>query len=887
MKKIITFFKATTLLLLLVNASEVIAQISCSLKMAPSSRTFEYLTSGTNVPDIETDEGTKTGIPIGFTFKTGTCANPKSYTTVQVSSNGWLKFTGSATVGAVPKAAPAASGAPSTVWPAYAPFWGDLSGDAGTATYLTELLPSGLKVFTMEWKNYKFDKTATSPVLSFQIKLYEGSNIFEYCYKKESGTPVIGGSIKGMIAVIDKLPPPLSIAACYDYFIFSDVSASPVLNRTGSYGQNLDDVPASNQVYQFYNTCCGKPQAGIIDQPDSVCQASPFVAKLSGATPSPFAVYGVSYLWQSAPAATGPWTDVGVKGTATTKSFAGVFGVDTFLRVVVFCDSSGLTDTTPIKQIKLISLPYNCYCYSASTADVNNNGVNIGNMKLITAGKDTLINNGNATPAFLNKTFFRNYTLFTGLRPIKSINRDTSYKLVVSGITKDSFAFAASGVALYIDYNNDGVYSAATELASFQVISGTSSSFTTNFTVPSFAVLDTVGMRLIMKKGATTSADVPPCGGYAEGETEDYLISINNPNCPGPISAGTTYIADTSMCYGYQTTVYNSTHGRNLSLFDWDWEYSLDNVIWATVAGGKFMDTIQPVVRQSTYYRLRTVCYLSNDTIYSNKVFIKLKQPYKCYCFSIANVGGMAMDSSDISTFTIDKFVSNSGGPHLNNPRATRMRTDFTDLPAIELWAETSYPIAVYHTLRTKIHADARITVFMDLNHNLKYDGASEIIWSTTTSASNFYPHATITIPRYVVPDVETGMRVVLTNNMGVNNPSDLGCDAFESGEIEDYLVILRRYPTSIDKFANIDNLQIYPNPNNGQFVVSFKAQKAISEASVTVTNITGQKVYSENYTNVSNTFMKNINLGVQASGVYFITVVADGQKIVNKLIVQ
>jgi hypothetical protein len=45
--------------------------------------------------------------------------------------------------------------------------------------------------------------------------------------------------------------------------------------------------------------------------------------------------------------------------------------------------------------------------------------------------------------------------------------------------------------------------------------------------------------------------------------------------------------------------------------------------------------------------------------------------------------------------------------------------------------------------------------------------------------------------------------------------------------------------------------------------------------------------VYAEQYTNISSAFNKNINLGAQPAGVYFITLVADGQKQVNKLIVR
>jgi hypothetical protein len=885
MKKIFTFFKATTLLLSLLFTLNVSAQdrLACGLNLNVFSRPFEFLSDGTRVTDIESSCGNKTGIPLGFTFKYGACGFKSSYTTVQVSSAGWIKF-GAAVPGC--RNDPAA-GYP--IFPGLWPFYGKtMNGTGGTATYYTELLSTGLKVFTMEWKDWSWDSlTAGSQKMSVQVKLYEGSDIIEYCYKNGTST-VTAGSTPYMIGLGVTAPTGIVTWPCtpgYDYSIInaSTVPSAPVLNKSGAYGPAVTSRPKDEDVYQFYQECCGKPTAGVVSQPDSVCPGSPFVLKASGATPNPFSTFGVSYQWQAAPSATGPWADITGAISPTQLIGTGIYN-DSFFRMIVYCSKSNMYDTTAAKRVTLITQSYNCYCYSAATNDVLT--VNIGSFKLIAAGNDTLINTGTGTPAFLNKGVYRPYTLFTGMRPIKEVNRDTTYKFSVMGVTRDTFSFATSGVALYIDYNADGVYSPSTELAGFQVVSGTKADFITSFTVPTTAALDTVGMRVIMRKGAATAADVLPCNGYPDGETEDYLLIISNPRCPGPLSAGKAYISDTSICDGYTVTIWDTAHAKNMSRMHWEWEYSLDNVIWANVPASKFKDTIQPVVRQSTYYRLRIVCENTLDTIYSNKVFIKLKQPYKCYCYSLAN-GGSALDSSDISTVVLGSFIANVGGPHLKNPKSIRQRTDYTDLPAIELYAQDKYNIAVYHTLKGNNHADAKISVYMDFNHNLKYDGASEMVWSKVSTATDFYPHDTITIPVAVIPNVETGMRVVLNNDLGPGNPNDIGCDEFISGEIEDFLVIFRRRGTSIGEITNVDNLQIYPNPTSGQFTISFSATKTINDAKVIVTNITGQQVYAEQYTNISTAFNKNINLGAQPAGVYFITLVADGQKQVNKLIVR
>lgn len=885
MKKLFTLFKTSTLLLCVLFSTAVFAQdkLACEVTFNNFSRTFTYLTTGTNVSDIESACGTKSGIPIGFDFHFGASATRTTYKTLQVSSAGWVKF-GSAVTGCKNDVSAKA------IFPGLWPFYGKgFNGTSGTATYYTELLPSGLKVFTMEWRDWSWDEVgggASAGTFSCQLKLYEASDVIEFCYKRESGALTSTSLDPYMCGLGNSAPTAVVTWPCgpgYDMLTVGGgtIPSAPVINKSGSYGAAQTDLPNTDDVYQFYQKCMGKPSAGYVSQPDSVCAGAPFVLRTFGTTPNPFAPYGISYQWQAAPAATGPWGDIS-GATSLTFSFPGIYN-DSFFRLIVYCSNSNKYDTTVAKHITLITQPYNCYCYSKANNDVLN--ANIGNFKLIAKGNDTLLNVGTSGPSFINKGIYNPYTLNTGLRPIQEINRDTTYTFSVVGITRDSFSFPASGVALYIDYNADGLYDAASEIAGFQVISGTKAEFITNFTVPSSAKLDTVGMRLIMKNGATSAADVPPCGAYADGETEDYLINITYPKCPGPLLPGTSYISDTSMCYGYPVTIWNNTHAQNMSKMHWQWEYSLDNINWADVIGGKFQDTLMPIVRQTTYYRLRMVCEYTNDTIYSNKVLIKLKQPYKCYCFSLAN-GGAAGDSSDISTFVLGKFIMNTGGPHLNNPMSIRQRTDHTDLPAIELYSMDKYNIAVYQTMKNSNHADAKISVFMDFNHNLSYE-VSELIWSKTTSATDFYPHDTITIPVTVIPNVETGLRVVLNNDLGANNANDQGCDAFQSGEIEDYLVIFRRRGTGIGEISNVDNLQIYPNPNNGQFTVSFKAKHAIENLQINVSTVTGQQVYTEKYSQVQNSFNKNINLSNYPSGIYFISVEADGQKQVNKLVIQ
>lgn len=145
-------------------------------------------TNGTAVSMSNYDDASSSSQSIGFTFK----FNGTDYTDLIINTNGFIKFgtsapsannlfysTGNGTTGGVFNA----TGGDSNI---LAVFNHDLEGSANGAEIRVETSgASGNQVCTIQWKNFK-DKTTTPVVqfdnLSFQIKLYEGSNVIEYIY---------------------------------------------------------------------------------------------------------------------------------------------------------------------------------------------------------------------------------------------------------------------------------------------------------------------------------------------------------------------------------------------------------------------------------------------------------------------------------------------------------------------------------------------------------------------------------------------------------------------------------------------------------------------------------------------------------------------------------
>ncbi|XZF13002.1 GEVED domain-containing protein [Chitinophagaceae bacterium MMS25-I14] len=666
----------------------------------------------------------------------------------------------------------------------------------------------------------------------------------------------------------------------------------------GTGGWDLQSVPVvsdsprtiirflAKDDYQYYGDiaidyvrvlppCSGTPTAGTMT-PVTPCANTDFTLSLQGNTQAA----GLTYQWQQATSLSSAWSNV---PAGNTMIATGNISAPTYFRCIVTCSNSNLADTTAPYLVQLATFYY-CYCGSAASSTADDD---IGNVTINTYPANvTLMTNGTASPLTYNAASINTYTDFRYTVPPITMYLDSVYKLNVTQINQ--YGFYNATVSAFIDYDHSGAFD-ATEKVFTKITSNTSTPanvVSDTFSIPPTAQFNITGMRIILVEGSGVT--INPCGTYTWGETEDYLVNIKYPPCNGPTNAGTATTSDTSMCIGYSFLLTDTTHEMQRSGLYWDWVGSANNGnTWTQVPGSTGKDTVNVQFTGSSWYRLRMVCNNTGDTTYSNTVKVNIKPAYKCYCYSIAT-GGIN-DTSDIGSVTLGGFVMNTGGPHLRNPRATRGRTDYTDFGPIDLFADSTYELDVYHIMNGSNHADARLTVFMDFNNNLQYDIPSERIPLTSdiSTANGWYMINNITIPTAVVPDVPTGMRLILNNNVGPNSPSDDACGAYTSGETEDYTVVFHKNPTGVNNLTNVQNLGLYPNPTTGKFNISFTTGTGIKNIQITVTTLTGQQIMVQNFTDISHNFSHEFNLGDQARGVYFVEINADGQRAIRKVVLR
>ena len=229
MKKILLTSFAASLLL----SWQGYSQSLSGYTLSAFSGTFTSLTAPTNVW-VAGNDVTVNSIPIGFSFGYGGSV-PAQYSQVAINSNGWIQLG----TNFLPNLVAYANNnlAITSIGPIIAPLWDDLAID-GSVNYQTSGSP-GNGVFTVEWLNMDWYWGATTPAISFQVKLYEASGDIEFIYRQESATPSNASASIG-----------INNASATDFWSLPNTGASPV-PAYGIETNTLNTRPATNQVYRW------------------------------------------------------------------------------------------------------------------------------------------------------------------------------------------------------------------------------------------------------------------------------------------------------------------------------------------------------------------------------------------------------------------------------------------------------------------------------------------------------------------------------------------------------------------------------------------------------------------------------------------------------------
>ncbi len=219
-------------------AQNVTAQTVSNYFFTPSNGTFTQLVGATvQTSTISDNDDDKYPLaPIGFNFTyDGTV-----YTQVSATTNGFLTF------GNLGSADFQNSLTDRGARPLAAPLWDDLSVNqfTGSVSYLTTGMAPN-RVFTMQWLNMNWSNQASTPVISFQVKLYETTNQVQFVYRQEVGDinnlpPGFGASI-GLAS---------TATGSGNFLSLSNSGTNPTTSSTTE-TTTIGTRPATGQIYTF------------------------------------------------------------------------------------------------------------------------------------------------------------------------------------------------------------------------------------------------------------------------------------------------------------------------------------------------------------------------------------------------------------------------------------------------------------------------------------------------------------------------------------------------------------------------------------------------------------------------------------------------------------
>ena len=538
--------------------------------------------------------------------------------------------------------------------------------------------------------------------------------------------------------------------------VFSNGGINLQLGNFQIVGQNIGfggvapTAPAGNTPVFFGGSialspavaCTGTPTPGnTVSSAANVCPLTNF--SLATSTPPAPGTTGITYIWQSGPSATGPWTNI---TGATNSTLTTAQSVSTFYQALVSC---GANTATSVPVQVAMSPVTSCYCAAGATS--------ASFEKITNVTLNTINNNSTATAGYEDFT-----SLSTSLEPGRP------YPISV----RVAPAFAADQVIIWIDYNRNGVFTdpgetVYTSPAGFPTIAPAVVSGT--LIVP-FTALQGVTRMRVRLNDTSSGSNSTSCGTSTYGQVEDYSINILPfVACSGTPTPGNTVSSVPTVCSGsnFRLTLQNFTSGSGVT-YQWQSSPSGAAGSYTNIAGATavFLTRTQTA---SSYYQAIVTCGANSAT--STPIQVLLTPFTGCYCIPPASD---CTQDDRIDNVTFGSTLNNNSGCSANgyaNYRAT--------LPATDIVNGAANPMSV----KVGPGGNEFVAVWIDYNQNGTFDAAE---FTLLGSGNGVTITNNINIPASALLG-QTGMRVKVRYN--TTQTGAQACSALVLGETEDYLV--------------------------------------------------------------------------------------------------
>lgn len=110
------------------------------------------------------------------------------------------------------------------------------------------------------------------------------------------------------------------------------------------------------------------------------------------------------------------------------------------------------------------------------------------------------------------------------------------------------------------------------------------------------------------------------------------------------------------------------------------------------------------------------------------------------------------------------------------------------------------------------------------------------------------------------------------------------GSTTFTCPSVRTPVTVEAKVCDAIGDISNLNTFNVFPNPTDGNFTVELNTNK-VNELNVSVTNITGQELFTTSISNISGALNIPVNIADQAAGVYLVKITTDGNSVSKNIV--
>jgi hypothetical protein len=344
------------------------------------------------------------------------------------------------------------------------------------------------------------------------------------------------------------------------------------------------------------------------------------------------------------------------------------------------------------------------------------------------------------------------------------------------------------------------------------------------------------------------------------------------------MASSTTYPVGSTQTVVWTGATGTTGHSTIAGGANVDISFSADNgVTWillgTTTNDGSHVVTL-PVGISGAYCRFMVKA--------SANIFFNISKPFA--------VGNYTYQTQNVCTdypFTLNSTITESTGT--SYPGTSLSISDSFTITDANFYANVTHPSIGQFNLLIKAPWQTSLNTAIWYN-NSTCTGANMNKWfdtvgsavncATTNGAPSFLPYSTTNINGYNGMNSAGAWLIYFKDVVVDSNVTNARFNTFTIQLCRSELV-----PVLSSENYEINDLVLYPNPNNGNFNIQFTSTSG-NEININVHDLRGREIFNKKYSNNS-LFNENLQLSNVQSGIYLVTIQDGSRKEVKKIVIE